>query len=322
MQDIHFQSLDLNLLRVFDAMTEELNVTRAGGRLGLSQSAVSHALRRLRQTLQDPLFVRGPVGMRPTPRAEEIAPRLRQGLAQLQEALSTAAFAPEATTRRFTIATGAYVCSILMPEAIALIHAEAPGADVRIHPITERLSEDLSSGRVDLAIGGFGRAASRFARESLFGDTAVWALRADHPAAAASGLTLETLAGLPQVLIATGDDRAVDGRTLEGGIERWAIWDGHGALDDVLAAQGRLRVIGLTVPDAASALAIVSRTDMVALVPDRVATALARQYDLRLFIPPYPSPPLQVEMLWRRNLGPAPALDWLKERLREAAARL
>src|SRR5580692_10410569 len=109
MQDIHFLSLDLNLLRVFDAMADELNVTRAGGRLGLSQSAVSHALRRLRHALQDPLFVRGPEGMRPTARAEEIAPRLRQGLAQVQEALSPTAFSPSTTTRRFTIATSGYV---------------------------------------------------------------------------------------------------------------------------------------------------------------------------------------------------------------------
>src|SRR5579871_4711653 len=103
MHDVHFASLDLNLLRVFDAMADEHSVTRAGARLGLSQSAVSHALGRLRAMLEDPLFVRGPEGMRPTPLALEIAPRLRQGLVQLQEALSPTAFDPAQTARRFTI---------------------------------------------------------------------------------------------------------------------------------------------------------------------------------------------------------------------------
>lgn len=322
MQDIHFGSLDLNLLRVFDAMADELSVTRAGGRLGLSQSAVSHALRRLRQTLQDPLFVRGPDGMRPTARAEEIAPRLRQGLGQLQEALSPSAFSPSMTTRRFTVAASAYVCTILMPEVAALIRREAPGAEIRIRPITENLSDDLSNGRVDLAIGGFGRAASRFDRELLFTESAVWALRADHPAAAHGELPLAVLAELPQVLMATAEDHAVDGRIVEGGLERWVIWDDRGVLDDVLASRGRTRTIGLTVPDAASALAIVSRTDMAALAPRRLAAALAEPYGLRLFDPPYPSRTANVEVLWRRDVGPSPAVDWLKERLKEASARL
>jgi DNA-binding transcriptional LysR family regulator len=84
MSAVHFNALDLNLLRVFDALLEERGVTRAGERLGLSQSAISHALNRLRHVLNDELFVRVPEGMRPTPRASEIVPRLREGLLQLQ----------------------------------------------------------------------------------------------------------------------------------------------------------------------------------------------------------------------------------------------
>src|SRR5712691_11850143 len=109
MNSVHFNSLDLNLLRVFDAMIEERSVTRAGERLGLTQSAVSHALNRLRYLLDDELFVRVPDGMRPTPRASEIAPRLREGLLQLQLALAPADFIPEQTDRRFTVACTEYV---------------------------------------------------------------------------------------------------------------------------------------------------------------------------------------------------------------------
>src|SRR5476649_1343687 len=118
MPDINFPTLDLNLLRVFDALAEEGSVTRAGARLGLTQSAVSHALGRLRYALQDPLFVRGPDGMRPTARGQEIAPRLREGLHQLQLALAPAQFVPADTNRRFTIAASGYVCTVLIPLVI------------------------------------------------------------------------------------------------------------------------------------------------------------------------------------------------------------
>src|SRR5713101_7437882 len=108
MNSVHFHTLDLNLLRVFDALIEERSVTRAGERLGLSQSAISHALNRLRYVLHDELFVRVSDGMRPTPRASEIAPRLREGLLQLQLALDPADFLPERTDRRFTVACTEY----------------------------------------------------------------------------------------------------------------------------------------------------------------------------------------------------------------------
>src|SRR5438270_11284905 len=92
-----FEHLDLNLLRVFEVLIEERSATRAGARLGLTQSAISHALNRLRHVLGDDLFVRGPDGMQPTERAAEIAPGLRQGLLQLELALAPAGFSPERT---------------------------------------------------------------------------------------------------------------------------------------------------------------------------------------------------------------------------------
>jgi DNA-binding transcriptional LysR family regulator len=322
MQEIHLSSLDLNLLRVFDALAEERSVTRAGARLGLSQSAISHALGRLRLILGDPLFVRGSDGMRPTARAQEIAPRLRQGLGQLQEALSPTAFDPGLSRRRFTIAAGPYAGAVLMPEVMHQIRAEAPAAELRVHAIDRSLGEDLEGGRLDLAIGSFGRASPRFDREVLFHETAVWAMSARHPLAAAERLSLEALAGLPQVLMAGPQDRAIDGRIVEGGLERWVVWDDRGALDEALAGIGREKVVALTVQDAQSALAIVSRTDMAALAPRRLATAFAQQYGLKLFEPPYRSPVIHVEALWRAVAGASPAIDWLRSRLRSAAARL
>ena len=118
-QSVRFDSLDLNLLRVFEALMDERSATRAGTRLGLTQSAISHALNRLRYVLKDELFVRGPDGMQPTERAAEIAPRLRQGLLQLQLALSPSEFIPERTDRRFTIACTEYAGAVIIPPLIA-----------------------------------------------------------------------------------------------------------------------------------------------------------------------------------------------------------
>ena len=116
--------------------------------------------------------------------------------------------------------------------------------------------------------------------------------------------------------------QAVEGRIYENGLERRVIWDDGGAFDGVLAGRGWRRTIGLTVQDAQSALAIVSRSDMAALAPRRLARSLAGQYGLRLFDPPYASPPMAIEALWRRDLTESPPLDWLRSQLRAAAAEL
>ena len=321
MTDIHFGSLDLNLLRVFDALADERSVTRAGLRLGMTQSAVSHALGRLRHALQDELFVRGPDGMRPTARALEIAPRLRRGLDQLQSALAPADFVPADTRRQFTLAIGGYPATVLIPAFVARVRREAPFARLRLHTSGESLGEDLQSGRVDLAVGAFGRSAEWFEREVLFTESTVWALRADHPAAQAPGLSLEALAELAHVILATAEQtHAVDGRVFGGGLERHVIWDDRGALERAMAGRDWRRDIGLTVQDPQVALAVASRTDMAALAPGRLAQVFARPYGLKVFAPPYEAEPIPVEALWRRDLGAAAPMAWLRRCLRAAAA--
>src|SRR5689334_10634989 len=128
-------NLDLNLLRVLDVLLEERSVTRTGARLGLTQSAVSHALNRLRYMLDDELFVRGPSGMQPTPRATEMGPQVHAALNQLHAALEPADFAPTTSDRRFTVMAGAYACAILVPPLVSRMAAEAPMAELVIGEI-------------------------------------------------------------------------------------------------------------------------------------------------------------------------------------------
>jgi DNA-binding transcriptional LysR family regulator len=323
MNGVHFNTLDLNLLRVFDALIEERSVTRAGERLGLSQSAISHALNRLRYVLNDELFVRMPDGMRPTVRAAEIAPRLREGLLQLQLALGPNEFHPAQTNRRFTIACTEYAGTVLMPPLIARLRPLAPHAELRIRPSNMGVAEALLSGRVDLAIGSFRRVPEPFAYEALFQETRVWVLGADNPAAQGD-LTLERLASLSHLIIsATGEDEhAVDGYVVDHGLERLVTRSEVGLLQGALAAHGLRRVIGLTTPHFHAALAVVSQSDMAAPLPRRLAAAFADQYRLKLFDPPYPSPPFDIMSLWHRDHGDEAAVAWLRTVLRAVAAGL
>jgi DNA-binding transcriptional LysR family regulator len=323
MSNIHFNSLDLNLLRVFDALIEERSVTRAGERLGLSQSAISHALNRLRYVLNDELFVRMPDGMRPTARAAEIAPRLREGLLQLQRALGPAEFDPARTERCFTISCTEYVGTILVPSLLAHLRALAPNVELSIRPSNIGVAEALLAGRVDLAIGSFRRIPEPFAYEPLFRERRVWVLSADHPAAR-DDLTLERLASLSHLIIsATGEDeQAVDGYVSDHGLERLVTRGDAGLLQGALAAHGLRRVIGLTTPHFLAALAVVSQSEMAAPLPRRLAAAFAEQYRLKLFEPPYPSPPFDIMALRHRDHGGEPAIVWLRGALREVAARL
>jgi DNA-binding transcriptional LysR family regulator len=148
-------------------------------------------------------------------------------------------------------------------------------------------------------------------------------LNCDHPAGQGE-LTLERLASLSHLIIsATGEDEhAVNGYVMDHGLERLVTRSEIGLLQGALAAHGLRRVIGLTTPHFMAALAVVSRSDMAAPLPRRLAAAFAEQYRLKLFDPPYPSPPFDIMALWHRDHGSEPAIAWLRGVVREAAAGL
>lgn len=316
MREVHFQTLDLNLLRVFDALAEERSVTRAGERLGLTQSAVSHALNRLRYALEDELFLRGPDGMMPTPRASEIWPELRRGLLQLQHALAPTEFAPAEAERTFNISASSYTGEVLLPRFIGRVRAIAPKIQINVRAIEPNVAEALETGRLDLAIGVFGRVADMFARETLFEERMVWAIRADHPAAR-EPLSQKALQRLPLIVLAAGDeggDRERSGRL----IERRALWE-ELITDQAPLGRGARQRLRAVVDNAHAALAIVASSDLVALAPRRLALSRREALGLKLLDLADPSPTATMEMLWRADQTSHPALTWLRGLLLEAA---
>ena len=312
MSELHFSNLDLNLLRVFDALLEKRSVTRAGDRLGLTQSAVSHALGRLRYLLDDPLFTRKAGGIDPTPRALEIGPALHAALHQLQEALSPSVFDPTTAERRFTIAAGSYACTILVPALVERLRVAAPGVRLQIEAYGPDYHESLDSGRIDGAIVSPEGVARRFRFVPLISEDMVWVVRRGHPLA--EGVLTEAKLGAVRRVVISGYRALLDGDVAGVGAAISRRSAQHPA-DGRTAAQS----IGVTVPDAFSAVVIAGRSDMAALVPRRLAQTASKTGNVVMVEPLKPSEPLEIGALFRADRLGQPALVWFAKTLKDVA---
>ncbi len=295
--------LDLNLLQVFDALIELRSVTRVADRLGLTPSAVSHSLRRLRAMLGDPLFVRGPRGLQASARAEQIAPGVRASLQQLRDALAPPHFLPGSATQAFTIAAGSYFCTLVIPPLLERLRVEAPGVALHIVPLVEDGSAMLDSGMIHLALGAAHDMPSRFVIETLFVEEMVWIAATSNPLVGRSPDPAEILAH-PQVRLVTarpspasrslGDDVAL-------AIQQPPPW---GAASPVPAPA--------TAYDSHTATMIVARTDLVACIPRRIAERQSSRDDIAILMPAGDEQRISVAMVWHgRNRSDA-ALGWLR----------
>ncbi len=303
--------LDLNLLRVFDALMELRSVTRVADRLGLTQSAVSHALGRLRRQLDDPLFLRGPQGFRPSPRAEEIAPSIRDGLATLRGALSPGAFDPGDSRRRFTIAASTYFCSFMIPALAEYMRRMAPGISLRIVPSSDRVFAWLDRGIIDLALGSIASLPSRFVIEPLFSETMVWIAAASNARLPAS-LGSASIAAQPRVMIAA--DLPFEMPRPSAADELRPPWIVRGNLErDTHPARGEV----VTVYDSQAAVAMVAQTDLVALVPLRIAERAIRQEPIRILDHSAADMSFELSMWWHQKQRADKGLEWLRDTLRE-----
>ncbi len=250
-------AIDLNLLIVFDVVMQERNLTRAGRRLGLSQPAASHALARLRHMLHDDLFIRAPDGMRPTPRAEQIAQPVRDALRELRIILEPEAFDPASSTREFSLAVNNYAARAIVPALARTVGNLAPRVSLDINPIGMReVLDQLDAGGMDVALTALVDGGERFKCVRVTDDDFVVLLDGSHPAAAEAAVSVERLAEIPHIAItSTGDDTSF--------------------VDDALEQHGLTRTIATRVPFLSVVLMLVG-SDRLAVVPRRVADDLAR----------------------------------------------
>jgi len=293
--------LDLNLLLALDALMQERNVTRAAERLFISQPAMSHALNRLRRFFDDPLLVRTPQGMLPTPRALGLHAGVRQALLLVEQQLSSPeGFDPQTSQRRFVISTTDYVECVLIPPLIARLRQLAPGVHIEIDILRDRLPEaELAEGRIDLVLGfdEYMQVPPHLSRETWLTEPLSGLVRRDHPQIGAA-LSLDELIAMPHVFHSPLGTR-------------------ESIVDQFLASQGLSRRIFVNSQSYMSAAAIVSQTDYLLVLPAKVASLLAAAWSLRQVALPSAMPSYHLNCVWHPVQDAQPALRWLKRVMRD-----
>lgn len=289
---MNIYSFDLNLLRVLDALLRERNVSRAAERLSLSQPAVSNALNRLRDLLDDPLLVRVGRAMQPTPRALSLEAPIRDALQQIEHTLNAGDFFDPATSRqRFVIAVTDYVELICMPALMAHLANVAPGVQLAIQHLTPSLpAEALDNGTIDLAVGRFLDVPTRFHSRRWASETLKVALRKDHPMVEGE-LDLAAFLRLRHLWVHGGQTRGM--------VDQWL--EGH-ELE---------REIVYTTPNYLQAAHIVASSDLAAVLPTALARHFAGLLPLRLLDLPFDLGTFQLDVVSVAQRERDAALQWL-----------
>ena len=295
---------DLNLLPIFVALMEERSVTRAAGRLGMTQPALSNALARLRTTLQDPLFIRARYGVEPTPVALELAPAIAEALARIDDAvLGQQEFDPGEAERLLTIAPNGYAEFVLAPALAARLGAAAPGIRLRLTPYGNDLVETgVVSGTTALVLGRIVDPPDNLVVQPLMEDGFACVVRAGHPTVGA-GLSRAQFERLRHVNVLP------PGRLRAG-------------LFEALDQQDLRREVAVSVTNFLAVPEIVAVTDHCATLPRLVCRRLAEDARLRIVPAPVDLGTFPVEMAWHVRYRHDPAHRWLRSLIGEVARDL
>ncbi len=302
---MNFGALDLNLLRVLDALMCERSVTRAGERIGLSQPAVSNALTRLRQILGDELFVRRGTDMLPTPRAEAIGAAIRAALVQMEEALSADdRFEPATAERTFTFLGSDIISTLVMPLLSERVAARAPGIRLRLLDVgAGEMQQLLRDDVIDIAFNLSHAMPDWISRQSVhairFAIIASPRNSAIRSAGIKSGRTLplKLFCKLPHAIRSSDSMR--------------------GVVDDALQKVGHARRVVLALPHFHAVAAAVARGHLIAAVPTVFAQGAVKENGLVMFKPPLPIQAGELFMYWHKRHDLNPAIRWMCQQVSE-----
>ena len=288
------RQVDLNLLVAFDALMQTRSVSRAAERCFLSQPAMSNALNRLRETLDDPLLVRSATGMRPSPRAQKLEGPIRSILEQLERELRPAApFDPATTERLFRISLTDYGEFVVLPRLVEKLAERAPKARLESVSLTSHLPESaLERGELDLvvAVQEYFQVPGRLRTQTLLGDR----------------------------LVCLGSRTAYDDTslTLKRYLSRRHVYPSplgvqSNVVDGWLSAQHKRRDIALSAQSYLVAARIAAESDLLLSLPGRIARTLAELLPLRLIEPPRGFPDFKLCLIWHPLYAGDPAIAWL-----------
>ena len=291
---MNVQDVDLNLLRVFDAVLAARGVTPAAARLGLTQPAVSNALARLRKVFGDALFVRTTGGMDATPFARELAEPVRQALALLESALAHGpGFDPASSKRAFRFYMSDLGQIEFLPPLIERVRREAPG--VRLEAVglePDDIGGALAAGALDLAVGFLPGLRAPVRRTALFRDPYLCLMRADHRI---KTLTRKNFLNASHVLV--------------------SYRGGHHVIEEAFDKAGISRRIALRVPHFTVVPMVLERTDLILTLPARVARVYEKRGNFKALPPPVPIPPADVGVHWHERFEADAGNRWLREQL-------
>jgi DNA-binding transcriptional LysR family regulator len=300
-------ALDLNLLRVLDVLMQERRVATAAQRLQLSQPAVSNALGRLRKALGDELLTRAPNGMEPTPFAKSLHATLQPALAAIEQSLQVkAAFAPARSVWQARIAMTDIGEIVFLPALLAHAQEAAPGLSLETLRDSQAKSSNsaggittsMAEGKVDLAIGWLPDVTEGLYQRKLFTQRYVCIAREGHPLLTGKKpkLTLEKFLQAEHIAIrAEGTGHTKADETLQG-----------------MGKAGQQRKVKLRVPSFLSVPQIVSQTDLMATVPQKLAEQCAAAFKLQVQPHPVSMPAFELKMFWHRRVHTDPANQWLR----------
>ncbi len=294
MHENNLARLDLNLFVVFEAIYREGSISRAARGLNLTQPAVSHALGRLRDRLQDPLFVRRGNQMVPTPRARALAEPVREALSGLQHCLAgEGAFDPATARRGFSLGLRDGLEACILPPLIRYLEQQAPGIDISSLTVARRdMVQELAAGRLDLAMDVQLPTGDDIRQQALLEVPLVVLMRRDHPLAA-GGLTLKRYLAARHVLVSSRRR-------------------GPGLEDFGLAQAGYLRTLALRCQHYQAALEVVAATDLLLTLPEMLAQRLADGQRFLIRRLPVALPAMALYLYWHRDQDNDAAHQWLR----------
>ncbi|WP_432382101.1 LysR family transcriptional regulator [Duganella sp. P38] len=295
---MHISKVDLNLFIVLEAIYAEGSITRASQKMNLTQPAISHALKRLRELFDDPLFERQGHVMTPTPLTRSIIEPVRRALRGFEVTLTGAArFDAASSARNFAVAVRDVLEASVLPPLMAGIAREAQSATLSTLQVSRKeLESELAAGTLDAAIDVLLPLPNEVRRQQLAGDQTVVLVRRGHPLIKRGKLTLETYLQLEH--IQTSSRRR-----------------GPGLEDVELSRQGLQRRIRLRCQHYFAACRVVSQTDLALTMPDRLARIVNQQFNNQILPLPLPMPSLDVYLYWHANVDNDPANIWLRKQI-------
>ena len=298
MNPVHNNTIDLNLLKIFEAVMMELSVSRAAERLHMTQPAVSHALRRLRRITNDDLFVKAAGGVRPTRKALELWEPISNGLSEIRYALSPPDFEPVSSHRTFTLVAADYTKVLFLPLLLSKLGEAAPNVNLRFIPGSNSDAHKLlDHSEIDVAIGRFSSPSTRLLLHTLLSDRYVCVMRKKH-SLAQRNLTPKRYADAAHLLVSlTGDS--------------------VGFIDKQLREMNLERRVALTVNQFSLVPELVSRSDLIASIPLRLVQQSPFVKDLTIAELPFSVAPTSLQMMWHQRVQSDPAHQWFRDLLLE-----